>query len=61
MTGSLNHALKAPKEEIIVIINKRNVTQLANAVYPKCHSVLSFMVYAFQKVNSSSMRCIHRY
>ena len=35
------------KKENILIINKWNITKLANAAYPRSHLVLSFMVYAF--------------
>ncbi len=55
--GCLNHALRAPKKENIVIIDDRNITQLTNVVYPEFLSVLSFMVYAFHRVKVSSIRC----
>ncbi len=61
MTGCINHALWAPKEENILIINKWNISQRTNAAFPEYHSVLSFRVYAFHRVNLSSIRCIPYY
>ncbi len=42
MTGCINHALYAPKEENILIINKWNISQRTNAAFLRCHLVLSF-------------------
>ena len=39
--------LRLSKKRNILIINKRNITERDNAVYPEYHWVTSFMVYAF--------------
>ena len=44
------------KKDDILITNKMNVTELTNGVYPECHWIISFMVYAFLVVNLSSIR-----
>ena len=41
--------LRLSKKENILIINLRNITNFTNAVYPECHWVISFMVYAFHR------------
>ena len=33
------------------------MTKFSNAVYPEYHSVISFTVYAFDRVNVASLRC----
>jgi len=60
-TGCIKHALEALKERKILIGNKRNITKLANIVYPETHSVVSFMVIAFHRLNVSSIRCIQQF
>ncbi len=57
-TGCINHALETQRKKNILIINKRNITKINKAVYPEYHWVLSFMVYAFHRVNVSSIRHI---
>ncbi len=39
-TACINHVIKAPKEENILIINKWNITQLTSVDYLESHSVL---------------------
>ncbi len=47
--------LRLSKKENVLIINKKNISKLTNAVYPEYHRVISFMVYAFQGVNVTSI------
>ncbi len=55
-TGCLNHALKVPEER--KYLDYQNITKLTKAFYKENHLVLTFMVYAFHRVNVSLIRCI---
>lgn len=50
---------QAFKEKNILIINKWNIAEHTDAIYPESYSVSSLKVYAFQRYNVLSIACTY--